>query len=213
MKKDARRRVNMSALMVALLIMVASSVVHGAPFEYTYTSETLIIVIGELPSEPRVATEFTLRFTYPEELKDGYTQLFTDDPGRSVQSLSATCGDIRFEIYQFDRIQASVTVSGGIPVEWDFTAIQSYNSSDDSSSWLERYFIVFFQSVNPPILPSLPTDTIDAYSWSEQTRDWGIAGSAGTWTVSSVPLPSTLLLLGSGLIPLVWFRRRKQSGE
>ena len=134
MKKDARRRMNMSALMVALLIMVASSVVHGAPFEYTYTSETLIIVIGELPSEPRVATEFTLRFTYPEELEDGYTQLFTDDPGRSVLSLSATCGDIRFEIYQFDRIQASVTVSGGIPVEWDFTAIQSYNSSDDSSS-------------------------------------------------------------------------------
>jgi hypothetical protein len=41
----------------------------------------------------------------------------------------------------------------------------------------------------------------------------GFTFLTGSWSVAPVPVPPTIWLLGSGLIPLAWFRRRNRWGK
>jgi hypothetical protein len=137
-----------------------------------------------------------------------------------------------------DRITGSFTVADGFvpvprPYAYDFTpGVVSYSFTDGHQTLTEANSNGAFL-LNPCVcsfwnvaVAGAPTSSISTYNLFDRT-DLAILGTdfgrnaqtigppdgshVGTWTVTTVPEPSTLVLLAAGLIGLganVWTRRR-----
>ena len=112
---------------------------------------------------------------------------------------------------------------GAVPSLWvnPFTFARSVNSATLES--LPTSNISFFTTVGGPLVTGTIGSfdiTIDELSnfklfddgnSSIPTTAWNYNASTDTYTVSTVPIPGSILLLGSGLLGLVGIVRRKRS--
>jgi hypothetical protein len=177
--------------MMAIWLLVASAMVPapaGATLmEYTYTGANFMLFDGTFPSTPAIGSNLNIQFTYDGPIPDS---------GAVITDFTITCGELQLSLSPGDITSSGdvLVASNGLPVYWVFLLrVDPY----DIESWWTRN-----TGHQDRIIYSGPGGEAQV-----------IAFSSGTWTAAPVPLPPTALLLASGLIPLVWFRRRNLLGK
>jgi hypothetical protein len=218
MKNSIVRRINASTPMVLLLLMLMLLTMHRPALAtlYTYTSPILANSLGlPFPSPPAIGDSLTIQFTYNGAIPadpTGSTDLSPTIPFTmtcGAVTLSSSTGGMPTSLYIF-----SVT-PGGLPSAWYISINMPYliGASSDYSM-----LSAFYTGPMPtPVPHAIDIDSVEfnyepplsglCWLWQENRTHPGV------WTASPVPVPTTMLLLGSGLIPLAWVRRKNRLGK
>jgi hypothetical protein len=204
MKSTFLSRMCKPALAVCLVLMGTAVPVHATPMLYTYTSPTLTEYDSHggttFPEEPALGSFVTVQFTYPDELPpDGPTQ---------IDAFTISCGDLTATT----PIALTLVwrdLPSTVPTRWTFEAYAFIALP----SQYPFFKLGTGRYGNDPtnttgVGVSYVTESTDHYA-----RLFVDSPDIGLWTVTPVPVPAAVLLLGSGLIPLAWFRRRNRGGK
>jgi hypothetical protein len=198
MKISIARRRCWPTLLMGILILVASLVVAGPASatltEYSYTGTALTDGGGgaTFPSSPAIGDHVTISFMYDGPLPSGPTQIdnFVMSCGElQVSSLEAQASVVNKVVYE--------VTSAGLPKSWQFNLWLTlpdnayYSIISDTT---KSTYAFSFDEVQYKAGLTLPNVYLDSFT-------------PGVWTATAVPLPSTLLLLGSGFLGLAGWRR------
>jgi hypothetical protein len=162
-----------------------------------------------------IGDHITFQFTYDAALPVGSEDYYGEElPASTPWSITA----------------GSIVMSSDMPTRHSGIYVNSIDGVT-ISSWM-AYFVTGWSDGSVVEMVQISTgwsevrqsgeDSVAMWTvnWEEDPR-WQVAvafppASAGSWTSAQalpVPGPTTVLLLGSGLIPLAWARRKKRLGK
>ncbi len=196
MKVPITQRTNSSKpmLLMFLTIMLTISLSAQAIADvYTYTSYPFDQSFGSsFPLKPAIGDTLKIEFTFDGDLSTGTQSIpFTMTAALLTLSSSSPTYTSNFELFSVD--------STGLPTSWHigiFTngVFPGYAMNSQQGGGLDQIDGVWYA------FTSTPEDQAGVYVVGPPPIDG--------WSRTSVPEPSTMLLLGSGLIGLVGFRRK-----
>jgi hypothetical protein len=162
-------------------MMVAAVPASAALMLYTYTGSKFATGSGTFPATPAIGDHLIVSFVADDSIPL---------PWASVE-VTITCGSLTLT----GASGPLHAMAGGLPFTWDFGL---------QSSQTLPYYQLIAQGTSGSVY-----DEIQYNTGSSATSASLVSNAAGVWTESPVPCPPAVLLLGSGLIPLAWARRRK----
>jgi hypothetical protein len=182
---------------MGILLLIASAMVPGPAgatlYEYTYTGPEFDEFLGGYP-HPAIGTHVIVKFSI-----DGLLTGPTTISNFIIMSPPSVCQSSQANVI-ISRIEE---VQDGLPTQWNFIV----DCSDVTEYQYMR--IDTYGSKEGTVWDSIVIEdpSIGVGFVKAQYRD-GVLPAGRGWTV--VPAPCAALLLGSGLIPLAWFRCRKR---
>jgi hypothetical protein len=193
---EVRSIVAATRLMCAIVMLTSLTMLTPAYATlYTFTSPAFTdISPSNSPAPPGIGIGdvLTISFTYDGALPTkqggtGWLANFVMSAGKVTLAAADGTGGFA-DIYAVDPVT-------GVPSFWDFNIVEA------------GYTLFSRFRPEPPTV---------GYGWAAygvgNDRVYvGYYGHPGVWVAT--PLPGTLLLLGSGLIPLAWARRKKRLGQ
>ncbi len=201
MKSFFAPRIATSAL-VALLLLAGTALIPPAPAAaspmlYTYTGLdwTNSFGSGYVPSP--AGSNLTIQFTYDGPLPGTYSDLTL------TTNFTMTSGGITLNSWEHQSGNLSIMIAaigGSLPTRWYF----NINDVGGGTGYA-------MNAGYPEAFDSATTD-LYYYATNNQTfQSSSITSFQGTWTAVAVPLPPSVLLLGSGLLGLAGWRRFRKS--
>lgn len=186
-----------TTLVVSLLFMLTSMTIPNPAVAtlYTYTSQQFGAIHGpSFPATPAIGDSFTVRFNYDGVLPTVLTDML------SLVSFTMTSGEVELAsgdpgVSAWFKIKAAAAV----PTAWEISII-GMHPGFEIATWRGGY--------GGPVF-----ETVMFHRVTGELDTWTAAGGVGTWTLAVVPVPPTMLLLGTGLIPLAWARRKRRLGK
>jgi hypothetical protein len=195
-----------TVLLFLLAATLSLSPARADLITYTYTSSEFTRYFNSFQSyQPPAGSSLSISFVHDGPLPVGQT---------TITSFTLSCGELQYNAPGPDVALSSgyvvVPEGGGGFVEWRFDILAApypnypywqfgaltVPSSASTGTWYTHDFAIYrLPGGHDPFARLL--------------IDYGAQPPA--WT--SVPVPSAVLLLGSGLIPLAWFRRRNRLGR
>jgi hypothetical protein len=212
--KDQRYPSTKPVALLILMLMFLASPMPAAATVYTYTSPSFNSSDWSYhPSWELVGLDLTIQFAYAGILPTlgGY---LPDGVPFSITSGQLTMSGLT-SMSQDAYIYIGAVSSSGAPESWQIFLVPAYQHP--TYTWLDGYWGDVRGSAVPFVW------SLAAVSWGPDPatpfmRSMYVGVDPGTWAMSAgpagpVPLPATVLLLGSGLIPLAWARRKKRLGK
>lgn len=204
MKNFYIRRSTVTNLASALLFVLAllASHIPAAATTYTYTGNLFDYEMpGSVwPATPAIGNTIQFSFTYDGDLSTALNTNLAGTP--ALLDWTMTCGDVCVVGASTSAVTHAFyiqSLAAGVPSEW---YIRLYSGTEsDARYMLQTYYV-----------SGVPSDVAWFNSGTGVILAVGSNTSkAGDWT--AVPLPSSAFLLGAGLIPLAWARRKRRLGK
>jgi hypothetical protein len=211
-------------LLLLLMLLTIHSTAFATLYPYTYTSPVLPIAasyadIPELQPRGSLTISYTRNSPIPSV---NWVNLY--DPYLWISGWSMTYGGVTINSDDPGVWETGIifnTGPDGLPTRWfidiNMTIPQegravgygmgSLNAPDNWVAHTHYDGVTWWDGGEPVISANGATQFI----WGGTSSEWGHPGVLGTWTLTitedRVPLPPTVLLLGSGLLGLVGCRR------
>ena len=191
MKIPTLKLTSLLAMVMSVLLMCTALPLHATPMVHTYTGA--VLTDGDWTE--MIGESVIVQFTHSGGFPEGETVVITDFV-ISIGGLTFSSKDVYQAIGQ---VQGISDWPEDPPVGWYFSVVTAAPDAPHVGISTES----LYQSC---LVESICYETGDA--WYVEAQYSG--SDLGIWTVASVPVPPTALLLASGLIPLAWYRRRKR---
>ncbi len=115
--------------------------------------------------------------------------------------------------FTFDPSNSTLTFQGFVAGDF-VNSLEWYSTVGPVSGGNYQFHLpIDFYDILTGSPPVVPTDTEFGYNIDEGYTGLTISVSGGQLDLATVPLPPSATLLGFGLIPLAWARRKKRLGK